>query len=59
VVTLDAYDGAVVRYADEKITTIGVQKGGDRLEGGMRHALVIFAIFLEIPPERGFELKSL
>ena len=50
---------AVVRHADQQVAALGVQERGDRLEDGVRHALVVLPILLEVPAQRRLELQRL
>ena len=58
-VALDADDRPVVGDADQQIAALGVQERGDRLEHGVRDALVVLAVLLEVPAQRGLELQRL
>jgi hypothetical protein len=58
-IAFNANDGAIICNTNKKITTIRVQKRGHGLQHSVRYELVVLAVFLEIPPQRGFELESL
>ena len=48
---------AIVGDADQEIAALGIEKCRDRLQHGVRHALVVLPILLEAPAQRGFELQ--
>ena len=50
---------AVVGDADQQVAALGVEERGDRLEHGVRHALVVLPVLLEVPAQRGLELQRL
>jgi hypothetical protein len=58
-IVLDPNHQSVIGNADQEVATFGIEERGNGLQHCMGHALVVFAIFLEAPPQRRFELQRL
>jgi len=58
-VILDPEDCPIIGHADEQVATLGIEKGGDRLEHGVGDALVVLMVFLQVPAQARLELERL